>query len=498
MLIFLTSVVLVASFVVIYFLKSRYEYWERRNIPYLQPRLFFGNMADVVFLRKPFYQICLEGCKKFSDFPLYGLFSFWTPTVVLQDIELIRSTLIKNFNYFEDHFLTVEHDTDPILYFNPMCLTGEAWRNARLNVTPQFTPGKLKYIIPVMQNVGKDLVKYISDKQTCLEAKNLASRYTGEIVFMAGFGLEGKSFVNDTPIPMEIGFGISANEKMMHIKHMIGTFFPSLRRLLKVSFLGNQVPPSFRDIVLNTIEYRKVNKISRPDYLNFVISLMSNKDMTEDEIVGYAYTLYLDGYETSSILLTCLLYSVAQSATVQEKCRREIRDVMKNYQGQLTHEAIVELKYVDAVIFETLRMHSPLALLLRLCTKNFQAPCIDKHHKQTDVTIDKGTILVIPTKAIHYNPTFHENPETFYPERFLNDPLLQKSYVLGFGEGPRICLGRNFAVLQLKVCMVALLSEYSLKLNEKTIVPYEKLMHNILNVPKSPILIDFVKAPLHE
>lgn len=81
-------------------------------------------------------------------------------------------------------------------------------------------------------------------------------------------------------------------------------------------------------------------------------------------------------------------------------------------------------------------MYPPLRSLYRGCTKEYRIP-------DSDVTIEEGTLVLIPIHAIQMDPEIFQDPETFDPERFSPDrkKLIHPCHWMPFGEGPRKCLG---------------------------------------------------------
>ena len=84
-----------------------------------------------------------------------------------------------------------------------------------------------------------------------------------------------------------------------------------------------------------------------------------------------------------------------------------------------------------------MRKHPPGAALMRKCTKDYKIP-------DSDVTIEKGTMLMISTYGLHMDERYFPNPEKFDPDRFTDEEKAKRSHYayLPFGEGPRFCIGR--------------------------------------------------------
>lgn len=94
-------------------------------------------------------------------------------------------------------------------------------------------------------------------------------------------------------------------------------------------------------------------------------------------------------------------------------------------------------------------------------------------YKDHKVTVKKGTLVHIPSYSIMRDPEHYPNPEVFDPDRFSAENGGLKSYkdkgvYLPFGDGPRICLGMRFGILQVKIAIVEILRNFDLKASPKS------------------------------
>lgn len=87
-------------------------------------------------------------------------------------------------------------------------------------------------------------------------------------------------------------------------------------------------------------------------------------------------------------------------------------------------------------ILETVRINPPVYLLIRMAAEDYTIP-------GTKMKVDKGTQVLISNYLFHMDPNFFPDPERFDPERFtrLNMARRHPSSFLGFGDGPRVCIG---------------------------------------------------------
>lgn len=77
-------------------------------------------------------------------------------------------------------------------------------------------------------------------------------------------------------------------------------------------------------------------------------------------------------------------------------------------------------------------MYSPASSMPRITQADYRVP-------NSDIVIEKGTTVIVPVHAIHHDPEYYPNPDTFDPERFDSEEMKKRDSMtwLGFGEGPR-------------------------------------------------------------
>lgn len=87
---------------------------------------------------------------------------------------------------------------------------------------------------------------------------------------------------------------------------------------------------------------------------------------------------------------------------------------------------------------ESLRKYSPVLYTSRVCKKEYKVP-------GTDLVLDAGTSIIVPFKSIQNDPDYFPDPDKYDPDRFLPENKAKRHALafMPFGEGPRICLGKN-------------------------------------------------------
>ena len=143
---------------------------------------------------------------------------------------------------------------------------------------------------------------------------------------------------------------------------------------------------------------------------------------------------------------------------VMEKAQAEVRS-MFNEKGHLDETAIDELKFLKAVVKETLRLHPPFPLLLP--RESMEKCKIDGYE------VPQKTRIIINAWAIGRDSDFWVEAERFYPERFLDSSIDYKGTDFGyipFGGGRRICPGMLFAMASIQMPLAYLLYHFDWKL----------------------------------
>lgn len=113
----------------------------------------------------------------------------------------------------------------------------------------------------------------------------------------------------------------------------------------------------------------------------------------------------------------------------------------------------MKMKYMDMVIDETLRLYPPATRLDRVANNDYE---------YEGIKIKKGQIITVPIYALHHDPDYYPNPEKFDPERFNDENRKTRDSMafMGFGAGPRNCVGMRFALTEIKLLLSIILSNY--------------------------------------
>jgi sterol 14-demethylase len=194
---------------------------------------------------------------------------------------------------------------------------------------------------------------------------------------------------------------------------------------------------------------------------DFLQTLMDSKysdgrSLSEHEITGMLLAGMFAGHHTSSVTTAWTLIELLQNPEYLRRCVEEIDRVFAGG-ARVTHAALRELSVVENAVKESLRMHPPLFMLVRVAKQDFTFK---------DWFIPKGTWVVLSPTVAHRMPNVFQEPDRFDPDRYVSPREEDKKdfAYIAFGGGRHKCLGNAFAILQIKAIMALLLGQYEFEL----------------------------------
>ncbi|XP_055714134.1 cytochrome P450 6a8-like [Phlebotomus papatasi] len=497
--------VFLGGFIVLiyFFVKRKYSYWAKLGVSSAEPSFPWGNIGQVGSK--------LHSTELFQQFyrrfkgkaPFMGFYATIAPQVFLMDLDLIQRILIKDFQYFHDRAQYYNLEDDPISahLFN---IDGEKWKTLRAKISPTFTSGRMKMMLPtvidVAQNFHKILLDRIGDKAE-IEIKDYLSRFTTDVIGSCAFGLDCNN-LRDPKVKFRI-YGDQVLGKSWW-KIIVNSFAKShieLARKLHITTTDKDVSDFYRGVVFDTIKYREENGVQRNDFLNLLMQIKDRGNLdgntidnegklTLEEIAAQSLVFFLAGYETSSTTMTFALYEMAKNPEIQEKARKNVLDILDKYNGEFTYEASMEMTYLDQVINETLRKYPSLGSLTRRIVQDYAVP-------GTKFVLKRGLSVIIPIHAIQNDPEIYPDPDKFDPERFSveNSKNRHSAAFLPFGDGPRNCIGLRFGMMQVRVGLVTILRSFNVGICSRTPDPLILKKNSLTMTPQGGMWIRLKRVP---
>ncbi|KMT11773.1 hypothetical protein BVRB_5g104770 isoform A [Beta vulgaris subsp. vulgaris] len=165
------------------------------------------------------------------------------------------------------------------------------------------------------------------------------------------------------------------------------------------------------------------------------------RQLSEEEVLDNIVSTIHIGHISVAYLVTWSLYFVDKSPHVLQKLQEENRDMSRQKNGgHITYEDIMQLKYTNKVIEETIRMANLSGFVFRKATEDIEFQ---------GYLVPKGWRVIVWLRYLHTDPSNFEDPMTFNPDRW--DMRPKNGTYLPFGGGPRSCPGYMLARLSLAI-----------------------------------------------
>ncbi|KAK3142333.1 hypothetical protein QOZ80_4BG0345220 [Eleusine coracana subsp. coracana] len=185
-------------------------------------------------------------------------------------------------------------------------------------------------------------------------------------------------------------------------------------------------------------ERRSAESCKKGDFLDV---LLSTDELSDEEKVSFVLDSLLGGYETTSLLISMVVYFLGQSAEDLDLVKRE-HDSIRSNKGKeecLTSEDYKKMEYTQQVINETLRCGNIVKFVHRKALK-------DVRYKE--YLIPSGWKVLPVFSAVHLNPSLHGNAQQFQPCRWEGAGQGTSKKFTPFGGGPRLCPGSELAKIE--------------------------------------------------
>ena len=146
----------------------------------------------------------------------------------------------------------------------------------------------------------------------------------------------------------------------------------------------------------------------------------NKKEFDEAVIVATAIVILVAGYDTTGTTLAWACYEIAKNLEVQDRLSEEIDALVGDTPRDLTYDDLMSMPYLDQVISETLRFHTPIGIIQRAVEKDYKIP-------GHDLVLKKDMQVWINVMALHFDPKFYPEPEKFNPEHFSKEAKAQRN-----------------------------------------------------------------------
>ncbi|KAL1556599.1 cytochrome P450 CYP749A22-like protein [Salvia divinorum] len=406
----------------------------------------------------------------YSWIKLYGNnFLHWIgtePEIVVTEPELIKEILSNKEGTYPKTI--VKGYFKKLLGDGLVVTEGEKWSKLRKLSNHAFHGDCLKEMVPAMiACVETMLEKWRSyhgeEIEVCGEFRLLSSEVISRTAFGSSY-LEGRKIFD-----MLSKLGVLISRNMFKIRFFgIGRFIRT-----RDDIEADKTEQLLHDSIMEIVKKRQFEVQSgKADSFgsDFLGSLLKGHHDTDPksqisaaEIIDECKTFYFAGQETTFSLLSWTTFLLAIHTDWQERARAEVLQLFG--QQNPNSDGLSRLKTVNMILYETLRLYSPVPSIIRRIGSRVK---LGKYEFPANIK------MAIPPLAIHRNPDiWGRDAHLFKPERFSQGMAKatngNPTAFLGFGYGPRTCVGLNLAISEAKIALSMILQRYKFTLSPECV-----------------------------
>ncbi|SNW62334.1 Cytochrome P450-like protein E-class [Orpheovirus IHUMI-LCC2] len=384
-----------------------------------------------------------------NGFVYYRLI-FGLSRLIVCNIEGIKHILVTNVDNYQKPKAGVGISLGQGLVF----MEGELHRSHKKIIQPSFKHNEIINMYPKFIKCTNNTINKWNDKinegsKLVVDINEEMIRLTIEILCSTIFGGN---------------MNIHNNEELYNNFNIIMKYF-DLRPQLFIPGYG-KLPTSeniefkkalsnIHTMLFKIIEDKKSDKLDDGDMIDSLLKYQDEDMITTEQLIGHIITFFIAGHETTALALTWAFECLSQHEDIKMYLLKEIENIKDD--GDITYENVKNMKYLNNFIKEVLRFYSPVPVTHRQCIKE-------------DIVngkiIPEGTIIDIPIAALNKSTKYWDNPDKFDPERWTKIDDMSNYLYMPFLAGSRSCIGNKFAIEEIKIVLIKLLSKFTLTLPE--------------------------------
>lgn len=366
------------------------------------------------------------------------------PTYMLTGPEAIERVLVGDADSYRKP--AFGDDAVEELLGNGLLLSdGESWRHQRSLATEAFDPSRFEDLTSMMTTRAEELVdgwEAGSVVDIREEMATLTVKIIAEAMFDATLDDETTESIQTALEPLGARFEPDAR------RFLLPNWLPTAENRAFHDAIG-----TLEDILDDIVANRRASDIEGDDLLGVLLHAQERGEQTDRQLRDELVTMLLAGHDTTALTLTYTFFLLDQNPEVRRKMYDELEAVCG---GQPTFTDVRNLEYTDRVLNEAMRLYPPVYTLFREPTEPVRVAGYD---------LPEGALCMLPQWVVHRSPRYYDDPETFDPDRWLPERARERPRFafFPFGGGPRICIGKQFSLLESKLILAAIAQEFELE-----------------------------------
>lgn len=334
------------------------------------------------------------------------------------------------------------------------------WRSRRKVLTPAFHFRVLDDYAPTMNRRAREMISRLDTMGTDFFDVLPVVRFAAfGILFETALGVQIDEAEVQRMRLLEINdeIGASVIARMMNLLHWSDIIYSMTQASRDFRKNINFIHEYNRKIVKQRLSEYKMGKVkadSKKSFLDILLHMhMVDGTLTEDEVKNEVTSIFIGGFETTAVSIAYTLFLLGNHPEVQAKVHEEIDAIFaEDMERDVTVEDIKQMKYLECVVKESMRLYPPVPLIAR---------DVDEDMKVGEYTVPRGSVAVAAIYFIQRHPRYYENPDIFQPERFFDTKEKNPFLYIPFSGGFRNCIGQKFANLEEKILLTQIMRRYT-------------------------------------
>ncbi|XP_008839548.1 cytochrome P450 4A14-like isoform X1 [Nannospalax galili] len=364
----------------------------------------------------------------------------------------------------------------PWIGYGLLLLNGKKWYQHRRMLTPAFHYDILKPYVRIMAdsvNVMLDKWEQLDGQDSSLEIFQHISLMTLDTIMKCAFSHQGsvqldknsRSYTKATEDLNNLTFYRMRNA--FYQSNTIYNLSPDGRLLHHACQLAHEhterVIKQRKAQLQEEGELEKIKKKRHLDFLDILLfaRLENGSSLSDEDLRAEVDTFMFEGHDTTASGISWIFYALATHSEHQQKCREEVQSLLGDG-ASITWDHLNHMPYTTMCIKEALRLYPPVPSVSRELNTPVTFP--------DGRSLPKGIMVTVSIYGLHHNPRFWPNPQEFDPCRFALDSDRHSHAFLPFSGGARNCIGKQFAMNELKVAVALTLLRFEL-LPDPTRIP---------------------------
>ena len=373
------------------------------------------------------------------------------PYLLVTDPEYVKHILQDNYrNYIRGRSV----ETGRVLLGDGLPLIdGDFWLRERRLLQPAFHREKLQSLTATAGNVIDSFLGSWVDKAKAnqmLDMDDEMMRLTLTVIIKSMFSAD----IDDKIPALSHAFNVASKFMLWRSQQM---WAPPLNVPVPRNVEYNRALKVLNETIYPLIADARKNP--KDDLLAMMLDMRdadTGEGMTDQQARDEVVTIFFAGHETTAATMTWAFYLLSQHPEVEKRLRDEVALVLGGRTPIFAD--LPKLTYMNQVVSEVLRLYPAAYLFAREAVTD---DVLDGY------PIAQGTLIFITPFITHRDPKYWNDPEKFDPERFTPENVSNRPRPVyyPFGEGPHLCIGNNFALMEMQLILAASLQQFKLTLD---------------------------------